>query len=184
MVSSAKNRFTAIGCSTVAFIYGRDKNGSNGQIDQFTSLCGSFCFDEGSIEDGPECSGMGCCQVPISTNLRRFSLGFYNYNTTKKVLNFSSRSYAFVVEKDQFKFKSSYAKADNFMEELARGIPIILEWIAGNETCKEAALKESYACVANNSKCIDVIEAPGYRCNCTQGYEGNPYLKDGCRGQN
>uniref|UniRef100_A0A0E0PTC6 Protein kinase domain-containing protein n=1 Tax=Oryza rufipogon TaxID=4529 RepID=A0A0E0PTC6_ORYRU len=181
MVSSAKNRFTAIGCSTVAFIYGRDKNGSNGQIDQFTSLCGSFCFDEGSIEDGPECSGMGCCQVPISTNLRRFSLGFYNYNTTKKVLNFSSRSYAFVVEKDQFKFKSSYAKADNFMEELARGIPIILEWIAGNETCKEAALKESYACVANNSKCIDVIEAPGYRCNCTQGYEGNPYLKDGCR---
>ncbi|EEE65066.1 hypothetical protein OsJ_20085 [Oryza sativa Japonica Group] len=182
MVSSAKNRFTAIGCSTVAFIYGRDKNGSNGQFDQFTSLCGSFCFDEGSIEDGPECSGMGCCQVPISTNLRRFSLGFYNYNTTKKVLNFSSRSYAFVVEKDQFKFKSSYAKADNFMEELARGIPIILQWIAGNETCKEAALKESYACVANNSKCIDVIEAPGYRCNCTQGYEGNPYLKDGCRG--
>ncbi|BAF18683.2 Os06g0142500 [Oryza sativa Japonica Group] len=181
MVSSAKNRFTAIGCSTVAFIYGRDKNGSNGQFDQFTSLCGSFCFDEGSIEDGPECSGMGCCQVPISTNLRRFSLGFYNYNTTKKVLNFSSRSYAFVVEKDQFKFKSSYAKADNFMEELARGIPIILQWIAGNETCKEAALKESYACVANNSKCIDVIEAPGYRCNCTQGYEGNPYLKDGCR---
>uniref|UniRef100_I1PZF9 Protein kinase domain-containing protein n=1 Tax=Oryza glaberrima TaxID=4538 RepID=I1PZF9_ORYGL len=181
MVSSAKNRFTAIGCSTVAFIYGRDKNGSNGQFDQFTSLCGSFCFDEGSIEDGPECSGMGCCQVPISTNLRRFSLGFYNYNTTKKVLNFSSRSYAFVVEKDQFKFKSSYAKADNFMEELARGIPIILEWITDNETCEEAALEESYACVANNSECLNVREAPGYRCNCTQGYEGNPYLKDGCR---
>uniref|UniRef100_A0A0E0DWP0 Protein kinase domain-containing protein n=1 Tax=Oryza meridionalis TaxID=40149 RepID=A0A0E0DWP0_9ORYZ len=181
MVSSAKNRFTAIGCSTVAYIYGRDKNGSNGQVDQFTSLCGSFCFDEGSIEGGPECSSRGCCQVPISTNLRRFSLGFDNYNTTKEVLNFSSRSYAFVVEKDQFKFKSSYAKADNFMEELARGIPIILEWIAGNETCEEAALEESYACVANNSECVYVKEAPGYRCNCTQGYEGNPYLKDGCR---
>uniref|UniRef100_A0A0E0A4T9 Protein kinase domain-containing protein n=1 Tax=Oryza glumipatula TaxID=40148 RepID=A0A0E0A4T9_9ORYZ len=178
MVSSAKNRFTAIGCSTVASIFGWNKKHGKEKTDRFISLCGSFC----AVDDGPECSGMGCCQVSIPTNLRQFSFGFHNMSATDVTDNFSPFSYAFVAEKDQFKFKSSYAKANNFMEELVGGIPIILEWIAGKETCEEAAPKESYACVANNSECVNVTEAPGYRCSCTQGYEGNPYLKDGCRG--
>uniref|UniRef100_A0A0D9WLN4 Protein kinase domain-containing protein n=1 Tax=Leersia perrieri TaxID=77586 RepID=A0A0D9WLN4_9ORYZ len=181
MVSSAKNRFTAIGCNTVAFIYGNNQKDGNNAKNLSISLCGAFCFDESHIKDGPECSGMGCCQVPISKDLKDFYIGFENRNATLD-LSFSTRSYAFVVEKEYFKFNGSYAKGTNFMEELDHGLPVILEWIAGNETCKEAVREmESHACVAQDSTCVDVPNAPGYKCNCSVGYEGNPYLKEGCQ---
>ncbi|CAD6255513.1 unnamed protein product [Miscanthus lutarioriparius] len=40
----------------------------------------------------------------------------------------------------------------------------------------------NYACVANNSRCIDNEESLdfGYSCRCNPGYVGNPYILSGC----
>ncbi|KAG0538569.1 hypothetical protein BDA96_03G247800 [Sorghum bicolor] len=39
-----------------------------------------------------------------------------------------------------------------------------------------------YACRSINSSCSDATSGRGYICKCNQGFEGNPYLPDGCKG--
>ncbi|XP_048544657.1 wall-associated receptor kinase 3-like isoform X2 [Triticum urartu] len=103
------------------------------------------------------------------------------YNST--IQSFSPCSYAFVVEEEWFKFDPSYASSTDFASRYADGVPVVLDWVAGNGSCSETSkMGSQYACQAMNSECIDVSNGPGYRCNCSQGYEGNPYLQGGCKG--
>ncbi|CAN6287495.1 unnamed protein product [Urochloa humidicola] len=61
-----------------------------------------------------------------------------------------------------------------------------MQWAVANLTCQEAQQNMStYACVSINSKCANVDSAQhgnsiGYRCKCSPGFEGNPYVVNGC----
>lgn len=61
-----------------------------------------------------------------------------------------------------------------------------LHFAITNQTCKEAQQNTTgYACVSVNSTCLAVNTGDGYigyRCKCKHGFEGNPYIKDGCQG--
>jgi hypothetical protein len=65
-------------------------------------------------------------------------------------------------------------------------------WSVENLTCSIAMSREKrgmYACRSVNSTCViatygheNTTRQLGYRCKCSQGFEGNPYTSDGCKG--
>ncbi|XXG39881.1 hypothetical protein AAC387_Pa01g0733 [Persea americana] len=176
--SNTRNKFTAIGCDTQAYI-----TGSSGR--KFTSGCMSFCGEKETVIDGL-CTGIGCCQTSIPPGAWSFDIEVTSASNHTGLLDFNPCSYAFLIAADQFKFNiSDLSAGSQYGRNLgtAREVPLVLDWAIGNETCQLA--KENftaYACKSLKSTCYSIsTNSPGYRCNCSEGYEGNPYLEGGCK---
>ncbi|KAL8146335.1 hypothetical protein AgCh_004179 [Apium graveolens] len=166
-INSTRNKFTVIGCSTLALITGY-------RVQNYTTGCASVCDGVESVVNG-SCSGIGCCQTSLPKGARDFDVSFQAFKTS--VLAKVPCSSAFVVEDGAYNFSSSHLTALD-----KTSFPVMLDWAVGNETCEMARKnRTSFACVAPDSTCIESIyEGAGYQCNCPSGYEGNPYLSNGC----
>ncbi|CDY29469.1 BnaA06g15010D [Brassica napus] len=54
----------------------------------------------------------------------------------------------------------------------------LLDWSIGGQTCQQVANK---SICGTNSLCLDSTTGTGYNCKCKAGYDGNPYLPEGCQ---
>lgn len=149
---------------------------------QYVIGCSSTCKGEPLKND--TCSGAGCCQANVPKDIQYYK-GYFNenYNTTR-IWQESRCSYITVMEKAAFNFKTSYVKSTVFYDTYKGKVPIVLNWKIAKLACGDAKKNtSSYACVSSHSVCVDsTTHKPGYRCNCSSGYEGNPYLAGGCQG--
>ncbi|XP_020399226.1 wall-associated receptor kinase 3 isoform X1 [Zea mays] len=181
--SGKSNMFTVIGINALAYM--ADNTHVIGCVSQ------SKPYGDLEAQDG-KCDGdsAGCCQAALADDMNFDDIGFSpDHNTTDYYEHRNAtdrradyRGYAVVMETDKFQFKTTYLNTTAFLDENAGGrVPAILIWEVGNETCDVATKKEdSYACLSANSVCVN-SSSGGYLCNCSQGFEGNPYLPDGCK---
>jgi hypothetical protein len=96
--------------------------------------------------------------------------------------DFNPCGYAFLVENGKYSFSRTDLKLKD-LELKKKEFPVLLDWAVGNQTCEQAKKNLSnYACMADNSKCYNATDRPGYLCKCIHGYRGNPYLHHGCQG--
>lgn len=170
---STTNKFTVIGCDTLALI-----SGSQGL--SYTGGCISLCSNKETVING-SCSGIGCCQTAVPRGLKRFQSNIGNLNNHTLTWQYNPCSYAFLVDQDRYTFETSDLADPNFLSTIT-SLPVVLDWVVGNQTCEEARKDSSaYVCQAN-SECYDSESGSGYQCRCSQGYQGNPYLIPGCQG--
>ncbi|XP_073155250.1 wall-associated receptor kinase 2-like [Henckelia pumila] len=159
------NRFTVVGCDDLAVIIGT--SGRN-----FTGGCLSLCSQQIVLLDG-YCTGIGCCQTPIPKGLKDFQSAFGGLGNHTQVWKFGYCGYAFLGDQDMFQFQVSDFRNGTIWE-----VPVVIDWALGSVNCEEAEKSADFAC-RDNSVCVD-SDAGGYRCNCTEGYESNPYISLGC----
>ncbi|KAJ8445247.1 hypothetical protein Cgig2_024453 [Carnegiea gigantea] len=126
------------------------------------------------------CSGAGCCEVQIAEGLHFLSVtagSIYNYKKTSK--EFTLCSSAFVVATDSFKFAT--ANLTMRFDQMPKMLPVIYDWSIGNETCADAQTNGEWLCCEGHGSECHNIQLGGYRCSCSPGYSGNPFLDNGCQ---
>ncbi|CAA6671367.1 unnamed protein product [Spirodela intermedia] len=158
-LSEKRNKYIVIGCNAIAFILGE------GNV-SYMSGCASMCLTEKNVEEGL-CSGFGCCQTAIPQGLNYYNVSFYILSELSTVRKFSPCSYAFITEEGWYKFSKSHLR--ELTSSYPDGVPLVLDWSQNSS---------SYACLSVDSTCHNGTY--GYICKCSEGYEGNPYIEDGC----
>eukprot|EP00268_Persea_americana_P016596 TRINITY_DN17871_c0_g1_i4.p1 TRINITY_DN17871_c0_g1~~TRINITY_DN17871_c0_g1_i4.p1 ORF type:complete len:313 (+),score=13.98 TRINITY_DN17871_c0_g1_i4:317-1255(+) len=179
-ISNTHNKLTAIGCDTQAYMWGVPY--TNFVRNDVEFGCMASCWNTTGVING-SCTGIGCCQASIPAGLNVYEVSIRSFNHHRAVWSFNPCSYAFLADNDfNFTFSVSDLLKTNFRDR-NKDVPVVLDWVAGNETCQTALRNKDYACLSKNSECSDSNNGPGYRCSCSPGYEGNPYLIEGCQGK-
>ncbi|KAL8467310.1 hypothetical protein ACS0TY_036145 [Phlomoides rotata] len=172
-VNNTANKFTVVGCDTTGIVSGKLRGDRNRN---YMTGCISMCSSRADLENGT-CNGLGCCQSSFPKNIRTVHLRLTSEHNYTYVHDFNECGYAFVVEKTAFNFSSNNLTS---LKNVTR-LPMVVDWGIGNGTCKQAYNTPSYACRSVNSTCYDPDNGDGYRCACVDGYQGNPYLVNGCQ---
>ncbi|KAI4974211.1 hypothetical protein ZWY2020_047491 [Hordeum vulgare] len=179
-ISNTANELFVLGCD--AFIYaGRgSRRRQNPESYSYFSGCVAYCNSTQSARDR-KCNGVGCCHVGIPQALLDTRMTFGDWPHAG--VDFSPCNHAFIVERKHYVFQ---------VDDLKRtpdptkpwSMPLWLDWAIRNGnnslSCPLATESPGYACVSMHSDCANSTNGMGYFCKCKEGYEGNPYLDNGC----
>ncbi|KAL5201468.1 hypothetical protein ABZP36_035822 [Zizania latifolia] len=192
VVSETRNRLLVTGCNIQFTLVGTSLNVIIG--------CSSFC----SIDDHwansviiprDKCSGVGCCQTTIPIGRPNYNVQFFDQVDTSRDKFGEVPNAVRIAEMGWFEQHAAELLNKSLTDtSLKMPVPVVLEWAVAsypvilsgvpqydNSSCPTNTPKS--ACKSLNSYCKNATGnyRSGYVCRCKEGYEGNPYLADGCQ---
>ncbi|KAL9416678.1 hypothetical protein AB3S75_039799 [Citrus x aurantiifolia] len=160
--SDTRNKLTAIGCDTSAYM--GDPAGS------FWTGCISMCTNESAKLNESSCSGIGCCQIPLPRSLKSLNLTLRSVYDHEGMGKFMPCDYALLAD-ETFNITEFQASEDKSSSN------VTIEWVVKEKKCPDDPNSKVYGC-GDNTACCYSENGQGYRCKCKPGFQGNPYL--GC----
>ncbi|XP_078160963.1 putative wall-associated receptor kinase-like 16 [Carex rostrata] len=179
-VLSVSNNFFAVGCPNRGYFV----DGDGYYVSGCVSACRPTQYPLGSTNGS--CTGVGCCQSSIPNGLIFYEASLQNLLESSsqdigdpvKYGNPTNCSYVFLADSNWFQFDNSYLTRTNDFK-----VQVGMDWAirnAGNCSYARRNLTD-YACRSLNHDCYNSDNGAGYLCNCSKGYQGNPYITGGCQ---
>lgn len=190
-IISYKNNFFAVGCNSVAVYQGYQGKVPDPKESYKGGYTVSLCQDAlGTALPTDSCNGFGCGQNAIPSGLQNMSVELYTLDSVIRNYNHWNIepdylcSYGFIVQDGNFTFSGNTSFEE--LNTTRRQLPVVVNWAIGEETCDAAKKnRQTYTC-KEHSECVDRTingtSSGGYTCRCMTGFNGNPYLSDGCQG--
>jgi hypothetical protein len=133
-------------------------------------LCSVTCPNERITEAvaRQDCNGTGCCTFGTNIQTHNFQLMFVRHH------------------KGELKYDAASNQSSLWNTINVTAVRAFIIWrILDQPSCASTMdNKTNYACVSRHSKCTDIyltlIQSLGYVCSCNDGYQGNPFIQDGC----
>ncbi|KAL9230544.1 hypothetical protein vseg_005882 [Gypsophila vaccaria] len=171
------NKIIVVGCGFYSKFTGQDD-----KTNIYVST--SYCDKREEVIAGDCLGSNGCTEDGISDSVTRIrEYYFFVARLRPDSSPYNRCGYTFLGEAKAFEFGgiSDFSDPNKFVERTQSNVPVVVDWLIGNTTCKEARKNvSSYGC-QKNTACVDAYSGlGGYRCACLPGYEGNPYLPPGC----
>ncbi|KAL4616099.1 hypothetical protein ACB092_07G174300 [Castanea dentata] len=172
--SKLRNIFVAMGCDNLAYLISSDVSNSSLRI--IYGGCMSVCEKDAIQSNGSSCNGIGCCKTTIASDLDVFTtrVESTSFKRTEDCI------YASLVDQKWFEENLT----NHFEVQKMSHVPVILNWeINANLSSRVMGGNSSHSTCqfANRSSSLGNMSST-FTCSCDSGFEGNPYLVDGCQG--